>query len=327
MKRFPRRGSISSDVLWWMGGTVVAGVLSIVQVRAFGDAGKGPANACAIGEVTTPGSRCAGLPPAEFGDTPIIREWVSTLGWTNGIMQLRRIRGDSDRRKPMRISAIADADRIALAGLQNRSIVVARISGDPETDEDVEYGIGGENTRGRNLQSDFYFVVQPFDAPTVVRKLKAISQVTIAKWTLYGLTRDKQALIPVDSGELKFCRHDHYPDDNSRAAASDFLRCRDAARFLKAEHALLHDDRLSDPTHSDLRAALTASSLSEIIRVVKPGTALPASTTAAVRAQRNSLNQLLGASETAALQRRLFEAAEFAPAWITCGLGCCSIDS
>lgn len=327
MFRIRRLGSVPIEVVVGIAIAALGGLGGWYQIRSFKHAGKGPPDACSVGEVAGPGAPCEGLPPGPFADTPELREWLANVRWTDSVPHLRRVKGGEGRRKEMWVSTIRDAHKVPLTQLRSGTLVAARISGDPEQDEDVEYGIGGENTKNKDLGKDFFVVLQAFEPPGRLSKVKAVRQVTIAKWRLYGMKKDKSQLIVVDSGSLKFCRHTHYASSMTRSARADFLRCQDVGSELKATHDLLHDPRLQEPTHKALREALVSASLGEILRAVKPGVAMPATVTAEVRARRLSLDTLLGKTRASQLYRDQDEASAFAPAWITCGIGCCSIDS
>jgi hypothetical protein len=211
------------------------------------------------------------------------------------------------------IEAITDTRRMPLRDLRQGSLVVARITG--ATDDNLvesRYGIGGQLTDG--MDSVFYVVLSPFNQPGRFHKARTRNQITIMTWTLWGTRTSDGALQEITTGKLKWCRHSHQTAAGQLQA--DFLSCTEQMREVEREQDIRRSDRLRQQNFAALRLALDTVSVLTLAR--RENTLPPA--------RKLGLMELLSDAQRASLNETLNVRATFSPGWISCGIGCCSIE-
>lgn len=326
-----RRGSSSLDVAACLAlalGSAVAGIGGYGRVRDYREVGLGPTGACALAR--TSANRCIGLAPEPFANTPAIRSWLMSLdaqGWGPAVTQQRRVKGTADRYKTVTFEPIRDSERMPLVNLSDKGLVVARLTADPNDEEEPVYGIGGDKTKNKGLRQQFYVVLDAFDSPSLPTKVWGRRQVSIATWTLYGVTTDGNNLMAVNTGRLKWCRHGHA--GSPRRSVARFIACDRATRVQALERRLRLAPSLQREENRALREALDTTSLLSLGSQI-----LTRRTSSAITSDRQGALKVLDAQMSTLLSPQDFEDIRLmtvdeaiAPGWITCGIGCCSIDS
>lgn len=262
--------------------------------------------------------------PCRFNmDTARCPNDVSKFQWLFKFIQKKQLGGRFDaipwgtsspvyKRKPasgtdsaqLSIAPIRDARRMFLKD-NNRWLdvaVVAVLTVAQNSPEDALFGIGGSATE--NYQNRFFLVTSRF-SPTVDSK-DSVSR-RIGKWMIFGTTKDGKLRKLPKEGAFRWCAKGHAPDDYPTGAS--FSTCpTDVAMAAIAERA---------DVKNALNGQLLLSAISERLRAADERSVLQALTTGrlvqGVMFSTNEVDTMLKA------YRDTFDA----PAWLTCGVGCC----
>ncbi|MCA0374183.1 MAG: hypothetical protein LCH84_00855 [Gemmatimonadetes bacterium] len=285
--------------------------------------GRGPDNRCTSETNASAATVCEGYPPGELTSSPEIIRWLSTRTWRpERITATRRTVTQGGPLKTMTLQALSRTDMAELRELKSRGLVIARIEGDPESDEDQRYGIGGAETKGRGLQRAFIFVAEPFRLkyPTFVgRLLSNAPSYPIGAWTLYGQTAAGQ-LVAVKRGTLRWCAHAH-----TRSVTLDpaqFIDCDSAERAATIHARLLRDPRIREARFDSLSARLRVLSIVRVIRDIPFTDTTRAARQAQIKAE---FQDLIDDRELIFFTDLTFDV-EDDPVWVRCGVGCCTTD-
>jgi hypothetical protein len=227
---------------------------------------------------------------------------------------------------------IRDAAAISLANLatppqSDRALVVARIEADmtPTAPRDDYYDIGPRS--GMHLRKEFFLVVDDF---TPLPNDVTHDGYPVSRWSVYGIDSvpDAQGKIhpqlvelPDKHGFFRLCAV-HHPA-HVRSGGGQFLSCPDATAY-----AAVLDSSVT------LRAVLRGRSIFDVVFAYPAGSRVAPLTrdawTARVTTQLTSFlrdrSPQLSEPHRQVLLRVLVNAFE-APAWVPCGLGCCTGDS
>ena len=222
-------------------------------------------------------------------------------------------------------------------------IVVARISADSTGPTDARYNIGMQP--GYTMSKYFYMAVREYDISDVTEKL---SSRKVSMWSTYGIATPNGStepqLVLLAQGVFRWCAMEHWTADDESYA--EFINC-EAARAIQ----LLE----TPPVHTILKGrSLLKTFVAEIDSVTRAGTdtvertrknsvarrsvsatqarvslspAILTLYTRAVGTAEGTLGFALGAESVAQLFQFVSKLDLGAPAWVTCGGGCCIAES
>lgn len=285
--------------------------------------GTGPAASCLF-DFNNHLRKCEGFPSQAFGsgaDQTLLGGFAGTRVWNARDFSADRATV-SGPPKPMVLSGHIRSDRLALNTLTKWGLLIARITANPDSLEERRYGIGGPLTAGRNLRNQFFVVIAPY-----AEKVDPVGDAEsreISTWRLYGRAKNGGALVDIGkTGKLRWCKNSHA--DSVRKRGVQFISCANAHRMAQFERKLQsHPAFRNSPVYSALRTALDTEFLLPALQSLASRDK-QAKPTAAWLGTTGILGALLNPSERDEIVQIMDESA-VAPAWITCGIGCCSIE-
>jgi hypothetical protein len=256
--------------------------------------------------------RCEGYPKRNFDTnetSAAMPKWLRSRGLHDRATS--SLREDLDGGRVTRtIRAIKGPENYALRRLKDRGILIAVISGDPVSKKDKRYGIGGWSATD-GYENNFYLVASgvTMDSPVVPVSRK------IATWTLYGIRRNQ--LVEVSTGTLRWCEHDHANMDDLRKLGASFIACRlvpPLAEFVARAKVLDKIGKVSlfESIVAVQRTAGATSTISQLDADI-------------VRTWANRYGIAATPADIKLLQD-VFIDEPFAPAWVVCGIGCCTVE-
>ncbi len=210
------------------------------------------------------------------------------------------------------IQSMPNPQKIKLSGMSAYGLVVARIIADPTGAVDSRYGIGGlVSLTPNDFSSTFYMVVKDYKPQ---EEITADSSRPVATWSMYHVRGPKGArrLVKVgNSGSFRWCRHTHMKE--REASAAQFITCTISAELdlLRADASFMSfASTANDALQSRPDGKAATIPLDRLLTFVKsvPAEKIP-------EAFRPRILVL----------RRKLESGEN-PAWVTCGVGCCTAD-
>lgn len=206
------------------------------------------------------------------------------------------------------IQSMPNPKKIQLSSMSKHGLVVARIIADPTGPVDARYGIGGMVSAGvEQLSSTFYLVVKNYNPAD---EKEGSSSRRVADWSIYHVQGEakKRRLKRVGSqGSFYWCRHAHETAQTQRAA--QFMTCEGYTELENMQKEGFFAKALASSPASLATDADKVRQLpiDQLIRFVRSMPAAGADSARIVRAQR-----LLDSEKS--------------PAWVTCGVGCCTAD-
>jgi hypothetical protein len=250
-------------------------------------------------------SKCEGYPPASFSEPA---NWPTIVTW------LRRVRTMPTApisRRPANPGAdatlaaevVINPERVALRNLTQRGLVLARLIGNADGVLDDFYRIGEPTTAG--MTDTFYVVFEGYSGPPT--NAPTARSYKIGTWRLYGISNSGTLIDTRRTGKLRWCHMNH--PDSDRYLGSRFAFC----------------DRVPDLTRIEAMATLSpqlaGKTLLETLRLRTSLNYFSPLTLDSLSTFRLALND----DDLETVWRASAEE-YFAPAWITCGIGCCSVD-
>ena len=315
-QRFIRSGMTRLNVL-----AIVAGALTLVgsttkTVLRQKEVGKGPSNGCQLSAGTDP---CPGLWVGDQttpGFVTFIRN-AQTLP-KNPVTVLRYV--DPTTTRATTIQTTIGSALAAFRNLSTDRLVIGRINTDPNGGDDPMYKIG--RTKTANWDTSFFVVLDSIKISFFEAALSVVggSSVSLGNYSIYGINSAGQ-LSRVMQGKLKWCTHSHKRPLSGDSAS--FAGCKAAAKWQLYDANIRSDSRLNLPEYSTLKSALQDRSIHDLLR-------------AAASSGHNVVEQQLKVTATVKALFSTKEAKEIdqmlledltAPAWITCGTGCCTLES
>ena len=268
-----------------------------------GDIGKPQGPACGVGSAP----KCIGESTYDFSNvgshTEIIRwfEGISASDWSAPTTTPRKRKGLFGRKATLTVRSLRDLPSVNFQRLTGRtSMLVARLEIRPDGPNDYLYKLGKSHTKGQKGQ--FFVVVDqavPAAPPT------QFDGYAFARWRIFGITAAGE-LKEVDSGRLRGCQYVHSSMSHSKHAT--FTTCQRAKQLdafaEKTNVAGVLNGRPIIPTILEkAREAGVSPRKASFLRTLFPG-----STDAEIRLIVQVLVDL-----------------ESAPAWMACGVGCCTV--
>lgn len=294
--------------------------------------------------------RCNGQVTRDLADTAIdnreaIAKWlVDSVEFRTGYATPWPWGRDGNR--TFYINHTLDSDRyfvpdIATAPATERGMVVARISADMDRRKgpDAMYGVG--HITGRNFRSEFYIVVDAYDADE--RDFER-GGYKVGRWFVLGVEdvrdgnnrRRTVASRVGKTGTFRLCAHPH--DEQTRRYGAGFKPCVLASKLgqvLSANEGLRQALGSNSIFHAVAEVATTLQAESrprgfETLALPSERSDLTdARRTAYVRPALDAFlkakNVSLQTADATALVAILVASLD-APAWMPCGVGCCAAD-
>ena len=270
--------------------------------------------------------KCAGFLTKSLSDPTYNKEALveslQNIQWEQPAYPSRRPRADNPEdtlNGPVfTIQSIPKAHSVALAKMPKGGYILARIIADPNGPEDSRYGIGQQSTAEAGVKEPIFFiVVTAFDTTDSTPKEGGRKA---AKWEVWGISGSprsrKLVRVGTKSGNLRYCGPAHPTSYDDRTAK--FLKC----TTIESIYALRTDKALSaqllgigDKEMSAIGSEDPRISLDRYIAAVR------SIANNSAKAQSFSVGQLRR------IQQLNFEINNPKnPAWMACGLGCCTAD-
>lgn len=273
-------------------------------------------------------SRCKG-DPIDFdfekdADSASLAQWANAIAFSDssdaGVRVPASTSGPGVPAQIFSIRSVADARSMRLDAPRQRPVVIARIVANPEGETDTKYHIGRGYTDSKGFANTFFIAVSPYKVKLDGNKESR----EIGRWRLYGIRTVKNKAgkqirfvsKPLQNGSFRWCNHPH--PDSLQYYGAQFQTCPVAKSMLAVETQLRTKGILGN-----------ASLLSLLV-----GTRFTANTRAKVTAE--DVNILLErvfpdkAKNITDEQKLTIKTAlnEFdsAPAWVSCGVGCCTAE-
>jgi hypothetical protein len=202
------------------------------------------------------------------------------------------------------IAPMASARRMFLKGNDGwlDVAVVAILTVDPTGPTDALFGIGGAATA--DFQNRFFLVSSKF-SPTV-DSTDGVSR-RIGKWMIFGITKEGKLKKLPKEGSFRWCATGHDPADYPTGA--NFVRCPDDADLAKIAKR--------PEVRQELNGRLLLSAVTARVQATGEKNVRDA-----LQAGRLLVGVSFTESETQTIEKALRDTYD-APAWLTCGVGCC----
>jgi len=234
----------------------------------------------------------------------------------------------SDPQPTFTIRIVKSSEKIRLrdmGGVSPKELLIARIDVAPGSKIDTRYGIGDMP----GMDTSFYLAVRNFtyksgDTPDPVRQ-----SYKVAEWKIFGIKKgtagQRDALVRVgNTGVLRWCEMTHQRNDR-----------KGGARFMTCPNAALVSDIATDSMLANALAARTESTGQALLSAIDFEAKGPKTQTAIQAA----LNRILYPGNAAEILTRgpliqewsqrlakIYADEPGSPAWLTCGIGCCTAD-
>lgn len=231
--------------------------------------------------------------------------WLKGLKWhKEATTVMRKTTGGGYVSQTVR--AIVGPTHYAFRDLGTRGLVVARITGDADGPDDAIYGIGASRTKG--WQDDFFLVIEDVQLPQPPVGEKPESY-RVARWNLVGIDANRKLGV-VSYGTTRFCKRMH--SDADRKRASRFISC---SLMTLLSQAVAGDTALS---------RIGVDRLLDSLRLLPP---VAAATSDSGEFLRRTADAGIRAKVDAMMViRRVLREEATDPAWVVCGIGCCTAE-
>jgi len=282
------------------------------------------AGKCSLDPTAGATVRCKGIAPSgvSFAATSKaerqdLDDWLKRLktnGWTEGRIEFERKKQNPNDEKPktmLRVAMLEDAAKVKLNELGNRSILMGRIRAiRANAAKDFLYGIDKEGS----VDGTYYMVYEGWTGATA-----GPSDWTIGRYSLYGMnpsSSGKPTPYVARSGTMRLCKMNH--SDDEKKYGPSFMTCPGADRAKRIQN------------DSAVAKALAGRSLLDFLRdrvATRDSTAVEKSLRELLGLKMIAMDPASAALGTwSAALSVLLQNEESAPAWMTCGIGCCTAD-
>lgn len=266
-----------------------------------------PPNPCALDWSSD--DRCQGYPEFPLLSTDANQQgqnakWIRNGNKfpNNGGKAFRASNGPGDKWPEHRVSAVADAQRVDVTRIGTHGLIIARIRIEQDKGlADKRYGITTRPaTGGPEFERDFYLAIFDYKANGGVD----MGGIAIATWKILGVTKQNKRLVAIGpSGTFRDCTEPHPPIP----VTASFRSC--------VFHDLL------------AKAATSASLTSPGLKSATVFEQLHTLASKGPSARGEFAGALAGLLPDSEIKRLLDEiSGELAPAWMSCGLGCCTAE-
>ena len=215
------------------------------------------------------------------------------------------------------IQSISKADKISLRKMAKGGYVLAKIIANPLGPEDDRYGIGSENTTSAGVSSpEFFIIAKDFDVSDDTPYEMGRKVATWEIWGIAGKAADRKlVLVGRRTGHVRYCGPAHPTSYKERTAK--FLKCTTVDRLYGLRSDVSLTARLLGIPEKDMASIgpedrrVSLDRIIEAIRTVAGGSGSPSifgPELLRIRALRDEINDPAN------------------PAWMACGLGCCTAD-
>jgi hypothetical protein len=270
-------------------------------------------------------SRCAGVPPNNWSfrnakDSLNLGRWIQndlSKYWNKEPAFTARTPRSGSLKPFLALAVLADASKVKLNGLGNQQIVMARIRArDVGGAIDDRYGI----SYTPDMTEFFYIVFNGWQqGPTqeLPRRVRSADYL-IGSWTVYGVRKHADATYAVvagESGTFGLCVHPHDAADKKDGAR--FTSCIGAEQTYQMQRNDVVRDALQG---RPLFQALAEASKPKLLNAISIDTAFQRLVGPAHSVAKPPFKTFL------AQIRSILADEPNAPAWMTCGGGCCTAD-
>ncbi|MEP6765675.1 MAG: hypothetical protein ABJB66_15270 [Gemmatimonadaceae bacterium] len=271
-----------------------------------------------------------------------IAEYLKNLRWGADTIDFVRKPADPQKQAPtFRIASSLNAQHRNFAKVvagATYGFAFAQIEADPKGSKDSMYGIG---ELAGSWDNHFYLVQKNFDISfwkhlglTLNR-----SSAPAGSWVVIGIEyigKEKHArLVGKKTGTFRVCRHTH--SDRTRAVGAYFINCEQQENAMEIQHSL-NSPKARGVSVAGIAQVNVFAAISKAIRIKKLKTD---SSGGVVWAQNSTNNKNVSAEAVSeALGSIFFQLSakqkqhlldivggyELSPAWMTCGIGCCTAE-
>ena len=274
---------------------------------------------------------CPGFPPTEIkdevGNDRRLASWVRNKAtYKNWVGEIDRKPAYGTVDPKFKIRAIEKGENVLLAGLSQYGFVFAHIDADPDGPQDKRYGIGlpQKGMPQYQLGRDFYIVVDSFKLPVPSRWSKP-NNVKFARWRVFGVDiGNNNRFVQVgNTGSFRFCYPAH--SEQETMEGSFFVSCKLYTRLDNVQKQLRNKSKI--PASFSLLGLLQAFYAQQGAQI-QLGVS-KSSRTILIDTYISRMLPLLDAAEigqVVEVYNTIIEDAPDAPAWMTCGVGCCIAD-
>jgi len=300
----------------------VLGIVTAVAGLAWGAGwvsasrvGKGPDDGCPLIEAT---DRCAGFWRGDVKSAEFVEFIRAAKMLPLNPVAVKRTTVQGTTRETT-IQSTLGSSRAAFRRLKEGSLVIGRMDTDPNGDDDPLYGMGRTETTG--YARSFFLVLESIQIPkreALLALLGKSPSVSLGTYGVYGIDATG-AVKRIKQGKLKWCAHSHTRSGNADSAS--FVGCEYALKLQRLDLKVRRNRRLAE--YPSLQKALNDRSIHDLLRdAVVAG----ANVSEQQKQMVAEVDALLSAGEAKELKKMLRESPS-APAWITCGTGCCTLES